>query len=106
MNKKLESESCIQCTNFHTSPEHYPCLMCVRNEHDSSHNVADFFEKSHVSDYIVHEYEWVDIECGYVKCSKCGWETNEMYFWDDKLDRYSLYSRYCPNCGAKMKEVT
>lgn len=106
MNKKLESESCIKCTNFHTSAEHYPCLMCIRNDHNSSQKVADFFEKSHVMDYAVHEYEWESRDFGGARCPKCGWDTTESYFWDDRINKYTLYSKFCPNCGAKMKEVT
>ena len=58
-------------------------------------------------DAVVHG-EWVSEWGGWlgytltVKCSICGAEALYRYDGDDTdVDR--VYSRYCPNCGAKMK---
>lgn len=41
-----------------------------------------------------------DISASYF-CSLCGWNVDE----DEYLDHFSHF-RYCPNCGAKMDEVS
>ena len=43
------------------------------------------------------EGEWIEDEYGYIHCSKCEME------WDEPEHPNT---NYCPNCGAKMKNVT
>lgn len=38
------------------------------------------------------------------KCSVCGKKTHNAVSWDFKGNEYRYH--YCPNCGAKMVEVT
>lgn len=40
--------------------------------------------------------EWIADDYAYNRCSVCGWE------WDDR----EYVTPYCPNCGAKMDEVS
>lgn len=46
--------------------------------------------------------EWIDDHADTV-CSECGWSCNEAYFWNDEKRTYGYYSKFCPNCGARMK---
>lgn len=44
----------------------------------------------------VRHGEWIADDYAYNRCSACGWE------WDDR----EYVTPYCPNCGAKMDEVS
>lgn len=49
--------------------------------------------------------EWITVsesarDGGEYKCSACGWECCDDEFGDDPTEDY----RFCPNCGADMRE--
>ena len=41
---------------------------------------------------------WKDIEC--VECSAC----HELWICEEDFEYYKEFWKYCPNCGAKLKE--
>lgn len=57
---------------------------------------ADALEEAEkrIAELMPKEGEWIEDEYGYIHCSRCGME------WDEPEHPNT---KYCPNCGAKMK---
>ena len=53
---------------------------------------------------VVHGH-WESITDYYHMCSCCG-KGISGYFGKPPEESVALYAKYCPNCGAKMDEVT
>ena len=51
--------------------------------------------------------KWIkhkDRTCWY--CSECTTDNYYAYTWNFDTNEYKFQDNYCPNCGARMEEVT
>lgn len=89
--KKIEEMARVLC---HAQE---PCSKCVWGRCDVEHLAIDLYNAGYRKQ---SEGEWIaHIEIGamnnFWECSVCGWKT--VSFTEMR------HSKYCPNCGAKMK---
>lgn len=86
----------IDANKFKTKMEYYlPCDRYIALRVLKSIKTADVRENVHG--------EWIKNEdrAGW-HCSCCGVDDFYAYLWD-RIAKYELQDKYCPNCGAEMK---
>lgn len=50
--------------------------------------------------------EWIELDKIKTYCSNCNWASYSMLVQKDAFLLRNNKTKYCPNCGAKMKTVT
>lgn len=104
----MTSINCENCIHYCISVFAYPCCKCTINHNHEvgTNNIGIYYRESVDSiNNDAYEAEWID-DHESIKCSNCKWGVTDSYFWDDTISSYTYYSKYCPNCGKKMKPVT
>lgn len=102
-----ESTNVVETCAVEDCPYHPHSWSCID---DMLRDAADAIEaaEKRIAELMPKEGEWISEWGGWrgytltVKCSICGAEALYRYDgYDTDVDR--VYSRYCPNCGARMK---
>lgn len=95
--KDIEERYCLPCKE--AGRDHNGCKCDVCWVDDMRGDVID----AHSADVAPVRYgRWID-KGEYAVCMECGGRSGTQY---DGIEPIHLMTQFCPNCGAKMDEVS